>query len=163
MTNDTKHGAGGTLANAVRVESAVEIRRPPAEVFAYITNATRWPEWHPATAAVRDAPPRPLIVGETVLEVIAFAGRRSEALWTVCACRAPDRWEIATDTPRGAARIVYELFPAAIGSLFRRSLDYRSRRWPWRALDSTVTRSILVRQSARALANLKRILESGST
>ena len=43
--------------------------------------------------------------------------------------------------------------------IFQRTLAFRSKRLPWRLLDSTLTRWILVRQSARALANLKQVLE----
>ena len=89
----------------------------------------------------------------------AVAGRRSEALWTVYSCDSPSRWEISTDTRRGAAHIVYRLIAINDGSRFQRTLDFRSKQQPWRALDSTFTRWVLVRQSAHALANLKAVLE----
>ncbi|MEP6657552.1 MAG: SRPBCC family protein [Betaproteobacteria bacterium] len=92
--------------------------------------------------------------------MIAVLGRREEALWTVQACNAPHRWEIATDTSRGAAHIVYRITPTARGCRFDRDLAFRSRRWPWRSLDSTLMRWILVRQSAQALRNLKRVVEA---
>jgi hypothetical protein len=40
-----------------------------------------------------------------------------------------------------------------------RTLDFRSKRRPWRALDSTLTCWILARQSSRALRNLKKVIE----
>lgn len=92
-------------------------------------------------------------------ELIAVAGRRDEALWTVQACKSPSLWEIATDTDSGVARIRYKLSSTAAGCRFHRSLEFRSKRWPWRMLDSTLTRWILERQSARALRNLKQVLE----
>ena len=146
-------------SNAVRIDTAIDIARPVADIFNYVTTPALWHTWHPATVSVRDVPDRPLIVGETMLELITVAGRRSEALWTVCACDSPSRWEIVTDTPDGAAHIVYRLTSTESGCRFHRTLDFRSKRWPWRALDSTLTRRILVRQSARALANLKAVLE----
>ena len=145
--------------DAVRIDTAIDIARPVADIFNYVTTPALWHTWHPATVSVRDVPDRPLILGETMLELITVAGRRNEALWTVCACDAPSRWEISTETPEGAAHIVYRLTRTESGCRFHRTLDFRSKRWPWRALDSTLTRWILVRQSARALANLKAVLE----
>ena len=147
------------LLDMVRVETEIVIARPIADVFNYVTTPALWHTWHPATVSVRDVPVRPLVLGETMRELIAVAGRRSEALWTVCACDSPSRWEICTDTPRGAAHIVYRLTAIDGGSRFQRTLGFRSKQQPWRALDSTFTRWVLVRQSARALANLKAVLE----
>ena len=144
---------------AVRIETEIYIERTAAEVFDYVTTPALWHTWHPATVSVRDAPDRPLVVGETMRELIAVAGRRNEAVWTVLVCDAPRRWEIGTDAPAGTAHIVYRIAATSVGCRFQRTLDYRSKGWPWRALDSSLTRWILERQSARALANLKAVLE----
>lgn len=112
--------------------------------------------------SVRDVPARPLTVGETMRELIAVAGRRNEAVWTVVACEAPQRWEIATDTAAGSAHIVYRITPTDGGCRFQRTLDYRSKGWFWRLLDGNLTRWILVRQSARALQNLRSVMQRKS-
>jgi len=143
----------------VHVETEIEINRPPQAVFDYVTTPALWHTWHPATVEVRDVPNRPLTTGETALELIAVAGRRDQALWTVQACVGPQRWEIVTDTDNGSAHIVYQVAPANGGSRFHRTLEFRSKRWPWRALDSTLTRWLLERQSAKALRKLKEVLE----
>lgn len=144
-----------------RVDTGIVIARPPADVFAFVTNASRWRLWHPATAAVREAPDRPLTAGETIVETIRAFGRTFDARWTVEVCEPPRQWAIATATERGAARIVYRLNPADGGCRFRRTLDFRSEGM-WRMLDSTIARFVLARQSARALANLRRVLEAGA-
>lgn len=144
----------------VRIETEIEIARPAREVFDYVTTPAHWHTWHPATVEVRDVPQRPLGTGETMLERIRVAGRRTEALWIVEACVPAQRWQIATDAPEGRARIVYRLAPTAAGCWFHRTLDFRSKNPFWRALDATLIRGVLVRQSARALANLKRVLET---
>jgi uncharacterized protein YndB with AHSA1/START domain len=146
-------------SGCVRVETEIEIGRPQQQVFDYVSTPALWHTWHPATVEVRDVPNRPLTTGETMLELIAVGGRRDEALWTVLACAAPQRWEIATDTDNGVARIVYRLTPTAAGCRFHRTLEFRSKRWPWRMLDSTLARWILDRQSSRALRNLKQVIE----
>jgi len=143
----------------VRIETEIDIDRPPQAVFDYVTTPALWHTWHPATVAVRGVPHRPLKVGETALELIKFAGRHEQALWTVQNCVPPQRWEIDTDTDGGSAHIVYQVTPQKAGSRFHRTLEYRSKHWPWRLLDSTLMRWLLERQSARALRNLKVILE----
>lgn len=150
----------GWVAGAgVRIETEIDIDRPPQVVFDYVTTPALWHTWHPATVEVREAPNRPLTTGETALELIAVGGRRDQARWRVLACVAPRHWEIGTDTDNGAAHITYEITSRGGGSRFHRTLEFRSKRWPWRALDSTLTRWLLVRQSARALRQLKAVLE----
>ena len=158
-THSAEEGGAALPGRSVRVETEIEIARPPQQVFDYATTPALWPSWHPATVEVRDTPNRPLTTGETVLELIAVAGRRDQALWTVQACVPPQRWEIATDTDNGMAHIVYRITPTAAGCRFHRSLAFRSKQWPWRVLDSTLTRWILERQSKRALHKLKRVIE----
>jgi Polyketide cyclase / dehydrase and lipid transport len=143
----------------IRVESEIEIHREPRRVFDYATAPALWHTWHPATVEVKEVPQRPLATGEKALEIISVLGRRDEALWTVTQCSAPELWAISTETPNGIARIEYRIKPTPSGSAFHRTLEFRSRRAPWRLLDSTFTRWVLRRQSARALRNLKRVLE----
>ena len=152
----------GDEPRLVTIESFVLIGRPAQAVFEFVTNASLWHYWHPATASVTATPPRPLVVGEQVTESIRAGRRRFDATWTVLACEPPALWVIATDTPQGDARIVYEL--RANGDAltrFFRTLSYRSHGWPWTMFDGNLTRTVLTNQSERALANLKRVLEGG--
>ena len=148
--------------DSVRVETEIFIHRSRREVFNLVTTPAQWHTWrtpHQATGSVSDVPNRPLAKGETVREVIAVADRFSEAVWTVITCDAPQRWEIATDTPAGTAHITYRLTPTNSGCRCHRTLDFRSKHGLQRLLDSSLTRWILTRQSARALANLKGVME----
>lgn len=151
--------AAVTERGYVAIQTAIEIARPQRQVFDYVTTPALWATWHPATAGVRDVPDRPLTTGETAIEIIAMVGRRVESTWTVRVCTPPQRWEISTDTPQGAAHIVYCVTSIESGCRFVRTLAFRSKHWPWRILDSTLTRWLLERQSARALRNLKDLLE----
>lgn len=152
-------GPDAALLDAPAITTTVEIRRTPEQVFDLVSNPSLWHTWHPATRSVRDAPPRPLQVGESVLEEITAGGRRFEARWTVLRCERPTRWEISTDTGRGAAHIVYRLQATPAGCSFERCLRFRSHHWPWRWLDHSLMQWILRRQSLRALANLRRVAE----
>ena len=143
---------------AVRIETRTELSCAPERAFDFATNASLWHTWHPATAAVRGVPARPLVAGETMLESIRAVGRRFDALWTVLACERPGLWVISASTGNGDARIAYRLVPIPAGCRFHRTLEFRSRRWPWRALDGNLTRWMLSRQSQRALRNLAGVL-----
>ena len=136
------------------VTTAVQVPVPPEALFALVTNASQWPRWHPATAAVRATPDRPLRRGDSVVESIRAAGRSFDALWVVVDCDAPRRWEITTDSPRGCAWIEYTLVPQPGGTRFTRRLRWRSHGAFWAWCDRWLTRWILARQSRQALANL---------
>jgi uncharacterized protein YndB with AHSA1/START domain len=143
----------------VTIESFALIARPVAAVFEFATTPALWGSWHPATESVAAAL-RPLSAGERAVEAIRAGRRRFSATWTVLACETPALWVVAASPPEGDARIVYELRDSGPElTRFFRTLSYRSRRWPWTALDANVTRALLTRQSERALANLKRVLE----
>lgn len=144
----------------VRVETTVDIERKAHDVFDFATAPYLWHSWHPATAAVSGVPQRPLKVGETVKESIHVGLKRFETTWHVTECRSPESWVIVTDSGEGVARIRYTVGPMAGGCRFTRVLEYRSRVWPWRAIDSTVMRWVLNRQSRRALDQLKQVLEA---
>jgi uncharacterized protein YndB with AHSA1/START domain len=146
-----------TDGRAPSVTTTVRIASPAPELFALVTNARQWRRWHPATAAVRDTPDRPLVQGESVVESIRAAGRSFDARWVVVECDAPRRWVIATDSPQGCARIEYSLTPEHAGTRFTRQLRWRSHSMLWAWCDRWLTRWILARQSRRALTNLARL------
>ena len=106
----------------VRVETQIEIGRPAQQVFDYVSTPALWHTWHPATVEIRDVQNRPLTTGETMLELIAVAGHGDHALWTVLACAPPQHWEIATDTAKGVAHIVYRITPDLTGWSYRQIL-----------------------------------------
>jgi hypothetical protein len=145
-----------------RIDSEIELAAQAVDVFDFVTTPAFWSMWHPATAEVIDTPERPLLYGETAIERIRAGGREFMAEWTVIACESPRLWSIATDTAEGEARITYRLASNGSGTRFVRTLAYRSHKAPQRWFDSSLVRWALTRQSKRALANLKRVLEAGA-
>lgn len=145
------------------IVTIIDIAQPPTKVFEFVTNAAQWKRWHPATMAVSGVPNRPLEVGETIDEQIHAGPRRFSARWTVIECKPPRRWVIVTDSNEGEARITYKLSEQDGVCYFERTLEYRSKRLPWKWFDGSLTRWALTRQSDQALRNLKRVIESRST
>lgn len=143
-----------------RIDTMIDIARPRASVFEFVTNAAQWKRWHPATVAVSGVPNRPLGQGETIDELIHAGPRRFSARWTVIECKSPRRWVIVTDSQDGEAKITYKLSEHESVCYFERILEYRSKRLPWKWFDGSLTRRLLIKQSEQALRNLKRVLES---
>jgi uncharacterized protein YndB with AHSA1/START domain len=144
-----------------RIYTAIHIRRPIADVFAYATTPANWPQWHPASLAVSGAADHSLVCGEQVTEDFQVHGRRGRALWTVKECEAPHCWVIEGYTGRnGRATIVYRFQEREKGTLFERELQY-SRPGLWFCLsDMLLGRRRMRAQSAKALERLKKVLEA---
>lgn len=142
-----------------RIVHSMDLPAPREQVFDFVTNTAQWQRWHPATHSVRDAPDRPLVLGETTVERIRAAWREFDAKWTVTACERPAVWRIETMTPLGSSVLTYELAPTSSGGTrFVRTCDYRSE-GAWQLLDGSVTKWMLSRQAQRALENLRAVLE----
>lgn len=150
---------------STRIVSAVDIARPPSEVFAYVTTPGHWPQWHPSSLAVSGAVDHPLQVGESVVEDFEVAGRRGRVTWRVTA-REPDRlWRIAgTIEGRESGTVGYSLAPAATatatGTHFVREFEYRTPNLLFAMLNRLSLRSRIEAESAQAVRQLKERLES---
>ena len=148
--------------------TSVEIQATPSEVFQFATVAANWKRWHPATISVSGNVHRSAMPGETIDEKIRVGWYRGTARWTVRQRRAPStahegRWVIEGRADNGGtARIVYVLASEKGGTRFTRSLTYTTpnRFYAW--LDRLFMHRLLVRQSERALGQLKRVMESSA-
>jgi uncharacterized protein YndB with AHSA1/START domain len=145
---------GGHLVNTV------DIAAPPERVFAYIATPANWPRWHPASRAVRGVVDRTPAVGESVIETFEIAGRRGDATWTTREVDPPRRWAFDA-SEGGGTSIVYTLTPIANGTRFERDIHYRGSNLLFGLVNATKIRAVMESDSARAVANVKRDVESG--
>ncbi|MBI2772856.1 MAG: SRPBCC family protein [Burkholderiales bacterium] len=144
------------LRGATRIVHRADLACTPHTLFDFVTNASQWHRWHPATHAVRNVPDRPLVKGEQMVEHIKAAHRSFEATWTVIDCDPGRLWRITTATPLGASVLTYRMAPAPGGCHFERTCDFRSE-GAWALLDGNLTRWMLARQAAQALRNLQQL------
>ncbi|MGB8339698.1 MAG: SRPBCC family protein [Burkholderiales bacterium] len=150
------------------IVTSVQIQATPSEVFQFVTVAANWKLWHPATISVSGDVHRSAMPGETIVEKIRVGWYRGQARWTVRQWRTPStahegRWVIEGRADNGGtARIVYVLASEKGGTRFTRALTYSTpnRFYAW--LDRLFMRRLLVRQSERALRQLKRVMESAT-
>jgi uncharacterized protein YndB with AHSA1/START domain len=63
----------------VKVEASVDIKRPIAEVFAYVTDPTKTPEWSSLTLECTAEGTGPIGVGSRIRTVAKFLGHRAES------------------------------------------------------------------------------------
>lgn len=143
------------------VVNRIEIAAPPERVFSYVTTPANWPRWHPASQAVRGVTDRTPKVGESVVETFEVAGRRGDATWTTLELDPPRRWVISSGAPGGSyAHIVYTLTAKDGGTVWERDLIYRGSNLLFGLLNVLQIRTVMEADSAKALANVKREIES---
>lgn len=145
-----------------QIDNEIDIARPPAEVFAYVTTPGNWPKWHPSSLAVHGAVDHPLALGERVQEDFRVAGREGRVEWTVVAREVPARWEIdgAVDG-RPAGHVSYSLAPSPSGTRFHRRLSYAAPNLLFAALNPLSIRPRVAEESSEAVRRLKAELERG--
>ncbi len=144
------------------IVTTTSIRRPPGDVFAYVTAPGNWPRWHPSSIAVRGTVDRSMAVGESCVEDFIVAGRRGSCEWTCRESIPGARWVIDTESRGGSATITYALRgDGQDGALFERTLSYRMPNVFLAFLDVLAIRRRITRESEEALRRLKRTLEAG--
>jgi hypothetical protein len=96
-----------------------------------------------------------------VTEDFVVAGRAGEVVWTAVKRDAPREWVIEGDVDgRQAGVITYALAPVAEGTRFDREFIYPSGNLLFAILNRASIRSQVEAESAQALVNLKRVLET---
>jgi carbon monoxide dehydrogenase subunit G len=96
----------------------VEIRRPPEEVFAFVTDPAAYPRWQPSLVSVEPSAPGPLRLGREATEVRRFLGRELETTWTCVEHRPCTRSAIECDDGAVPFRGTFELEPSGAGTKF---------------------------------------------
>ena len=107
----------------MRYELAVEIARPPADVYAYLADPTHLPDWQEDVEEVRGAPGGPLAAGASFTEVRSFLGKRAES--TLEATVAEPGRQLSLRTVSGPVQVTIRhlLEPAGEGTLVRVEAD----------------------------------------
>lgn len=138
-----------------------EIARPPAEVFAYVTDPTKLATWQTNTISAVAEDDQPLGLGARVREVHRAPGGKQLASLVEVSEYDPDR-VFALRMLEGAlpihARITFE--QTEVGT--RLQLDAHGQPSGFVRLAQPVLRLTLKRQFAGSCATLKEVLESAS-
>lgn len=138
----------------------IEIARPPEQVLAYASSATRWPEWHPSSLKV-DAISGPLPAGSHFEEDIHAGGRPGHLSWDVVEYIPGQRWQASARGDRHGLQLVvtYECRATASGTHFVRTLEYGFPSVLMRVVNRLILRRRIERESAESLRILRKVAE----
>lgn len=75
----------------MRVTESIRIARPPADVWAVVSDLETHPEWRPAIVELTQVSAGPLAVGSRLREVLRWRGRKLELDDVVTALEPPRR------------------------------------------------------------------------
>ena len=144
----------------MRYELAVEIARPPAEVYAYLADPTHLPEWQEDVEEVRDAPGGPLEAGSTFTEVRSFLGKRAESTLSVAAAEPGTEFSLATVSGPVQVSIRHRLEPAGAGTLVL--VEAEADAGKLLGLGGPLLRKAAERRARGDFERLKALLEAGA-
>jgi uncharacterized protein YndB with AHSA1/START domain len=143
---------------SLRVETSVRIRRPPAEVFAFIADPTNLPRWDPAVREVRRTEDGPVGRGSG-LRVTAEEGGRRVAIDTRIVEFEPDRAFGIEATYGGVPlRLTWRLEPVTDGT--RLTASGEAEVGGLLALAGGFVKGLVLERLDNAHASLKRLLEA---
>jgi uncharacterized protein YndB with AHSA1/START domain len=144
------------------IESTIDIDRPPEEVYAYVTDPTRFPEWQHDVIRVRVEGDRPPGVG-TRFTTTRRIGRVEQTIVQEIDERTPPRsWSCrGVDGPfRPGAEITVEPLGGGARSRVTFALDFEGH-GIGRLLPLDVIRRMAAKGAPRSYRNLKYRLERG--
>ena len=94
------------------IENSTEIARTPQEVFDYVSDAARLPEWQPSVEEAGVEPPAVRQVGMRGYEVRRVPGGKQKVRWEVTECVPGGRWAVEGIEGPVRAHVVISLAPA---------------------------------------------------
>lgn len=94
------------------IENSTEIARTPQEVFDYVSDAARLPEWQPSVEEAAVEPPAVRQVGMRGYEVRRVPGGKQKVRWEVTECVPGSRWSVEGIEGPVRAHVVISLIPA---------------------------------------------------
>lgn len=98
------------------VKASVVINRPQEDVFDFIVDVDRAPEWQGELVGVKNVSDRPLAPGEKMTVVLEFMGRHIENMMQVSSFKRPSRFSLTTLSGYLPVDLDFLLEPAAGGT-----------------------------------------------
>jgi carbon monoxide dehydrogenase subunit G len=144
----------------MRYELAVEIARPPADVYAYLADPTHLPDWQEDVEEVRDAPGGPLPAAATFTEVRSFLGKRVESTLEVTAADPGRELSLRTVSGPVQVSIRHLLEPTGDGTLVL--LEAEADPGKLFGLGGPLLRKAAERRARGDFERLKALLEAGT-
>jgi uncharacterized protein YndB with AHSA1/START domain len=144
------------------IVSEIEIARPPDEVYAYVTDPSRFPEWQHDVVRVRLEGDRPPGLGSRFTTTRRIGRVEQTTTQEITELDPPRSWAArGVDGPfRPSAGIAVEPLDGGAGSRVRFTLDFEGQ-GIGRLLPLEVIRRMAARSAPRSYRNLQERLERG--
>jgi hypothetical protein len=108
-----------------RVSHHFVVDRPIAAVFAVVSTARYWPEWHRATRSVEGDIDHPARLGDRITEHGTITGAEDSGTWAVTEHTPPHHLALEAEFAIGRLRIAYAFTVVPdVGTRFQRDLDF---------------------------------------
>ena len=140
---------------------ATVINRPVDEVFAFLVDTDKAPDWNPQVTEARKTSDGPLGVGTTFLYVGRFLGRRFESV-SECTEYAPND-KFSTKTISGPFHLEIDNTLSSVDGGTRLATVYRGESRGFFKLAEPVMVRLTKKQFETATENLKALLEAEGT
>ena len=141
-----------------RVEESVEIRCPVDKVFAYTSEAKRWPEWQSIIMEAEQTSQESLCVGTTFKGIARMMGRSMN--WTAEATEYELNRNWAKKIDSGGLNIVEHVTYDPIDGGTKFTIVYDVKVGGLLKLFSPMVVSTMRKETEKSLKDLKRILEA---
>jgi carbon monoxide dehydrogenase subunit G len=142
----------------VHYDERVTIQRPIEEVFGYLADVERLPEWVASIQRSTVTSPGPVGEGTTFVQTLKLVGRTFEAPMEVHGYQPPRRFEFARRSGPMRARIGFDLTPEGAGTRVVLTFDGDSAGF-FKLGDPLLAR-LMAKQALADLETLKTLLES---
>ena len=140
-----------------KIEHTVEIDRPPSDVFRYLVESDKVPQWQETLVELRPQSAGPVDVGTTMTEVRRFMGRRIESRLEVTAYEPERRFDLKTTAGPIPFAVRHTLHPVEGGTRLEIVGEAEGAGF-FRMAEGLVTRQAR-RQFVTDFARLKDLLE----
>jgi len=141
--------------------AAVQISRPPDEVFAFVSDARNRPLWDQSVDTEQLTSPEPIGVGSTVRTGLRSMGREYVLTWEITEHEPPGRQTIESTSGPFPTTLAYQLSARDGGTLVEFSVTGRPTGM-LRLLQPLIARNTQ-KNLDRGFPRLKRLLETGAT
>ena len=143
------------------IVSAIEVTRPPEEVFGYVSDPTRLREWQEGVVSARMEADTPPAAGSRFTTTTRIGGTEQISTLEITEISPPRVWAVrGVDGPvRVNVTVTVDPLPGGRGSRVTVALDFDGY-GPGRMLVPLVVRPQAARQAPRSCQRLRERLES---
>ncbi len=146
----------------ITCDAQVDVARPSADVFTFLTNWGMTPRWLGRCVELRQTSPGPPAAGATLHYRYREPGREGTMEGRVTEFVPDERLVLAFTDDLADVEIVFALRAAGAGTSLRQTVSIEPKSWSMK-LAAPMIRGATIKQLERDTAQLKHLLETAPT